>query len=216
MNSSKKIVLIISIAVVIGIGVFIYLWISENIFSNEDVIGASNGINKQVTKQEYKEYTNTQFGFSLEIPDSWEMEELPVFIDGEMVYNGTNLLFSEDPADYRADSFAIVINTNDTSHQTAAEYVDYILEENRRQYEADAAPYILEYESRENISLGNADGVLLKEIKGPGGYRDTVYVVTEPYIYDISYSEVDDNGINVVTEEFRGNMLEVLNSFSII
>jgi len=182
-----------------------YAYLGLLIFKNESQSGNAAIVN-------FQEYKNSQFGFSLFLPSDWTHEELPIFIEGVMTYDGRNLSFKSSDG---SKGFGIIIKDNIDNYETAEDYVNDLLEENRRLYKVQEVPYIWDYSSKEKVEFNLLVGDVIKDLFGPGGHKDIIYLVNSNYIFEISYSKLSEEGIDIVDDKLRQEIIEILNTFTI-
>lgn len=208
---NKKIYSYIFICVIIIAAVFVYsIFFSDNNIQLTDQPTTNNQTNDRIAD---KIYTNNEYGYSISLPSGWTMKNLDVVDDGNFVYNDANVgLFApvSHPERLFGGSIAIQVEKNLNEFESAAEYVDDLIGKYEIEDEYGNPPTPLRFEERSTMVLGEHEGVLIKNMYGPGGYWDVIYVVRGDYVYEFRYNDSDENNIGVVTNEFRATVHDIL------
>jgi len=156
-----------------------------------------------------KEYINSEYGFSIILTSDWKVEEAPIYDD-----SGTENLFFYSGGS--AGSFNIVINELPKKFENIQEYANYLIQKNIDDYNEGRVPYKWEYEKTYFKKWPNVDVYYFEEIKSPAGYEDLIIIISDKYSYKITYSKLNNEGIRIVTEDYRQEVREILQSFKLI
>ncbi len=204
----NQITLLVIIVFGIGLGVGAYMVLQSRSMDAESQI-----INIKTANEGSTPYTNNQYNFYLILPSGWTVEELPIFIEGVMTYTGRNLSFTNKRN--QNVSLGLIVHNNEISDITSEQYVDGVLEENEKFYNLDKVPYKWEFDQKYEIVFEKITGYVLENLKGPGGYRDLIYIVGKEFVYEFSHSYVDENGLSRVNNELRGQIKVILDTLTI-
>ncbi len=200
LNFSKPVAIMI-LVIIIGVLLVVIIHQPEN-----------NQLENMQQEQSEVSYNNTEFNFSLVLPNSWYYQESPEFIDGAMVYNGRHIDFKS--ADERT-TLRLSIEDNFDQYTSAKVYVSNLLKENEQQFDAGDIPYKLKYQSEDEVAYNHTVGYILRGVFNPSGITDSIYIVTNNTIFIFSYSELTDEYTDNVTSALREKIEIILNTFII-